>query len=431
MQAIQPKHATPAHPTDDFEFEDLFQHGSLGKSPCFPSSITDDQAFSDTLDSTAHLETVEEDIGGEEEYDDDPEVPVLSVPLSPSMSVGISTTMSMDDFTVLALVGKGGFGKVHQVLHKKTNTIMAMKTLSKKYLISKDAVKDTLMEKNILRRVRHPYVVKLQYAFQSALNVHLVMDFVNGGHLLFHMKRLQVLPEHQARFYIAEIVLALEHLHTLDIVHRDLKPENCLLDAQGHCVLTDFGFARDDVKGLSCSSFCGTLEYMAPEVIKKNKYGKPADWWSLGILLYDMLAGQPPFQHANDHVLQNKILNAPLKMPVFFSAPAKSLVTMLLQRNIEKRLKVADIKAHKFFRNTDWEKMKNREARPPFIPPISKGVYDVGNFDKRLINTKLSESPARSPLSPTQQLWFQGFSYAGSPLIPSVIGGSDGQALLL
>jgi serine/threonine protein kinase len=230
------------------------------------------------------------------------------------------------------------------------------------------------------------------------------------------MHKEAIFSESQAKFYIAQVILALEHLHSLDIIHRDLKPENCLLDASGHCVLTDFGFAKENViTPESCSSFCGTLEYMAPEVVKKNKYGKPADWWSVGILLYDMLMGHPPFQHKNDATLYRKILNDKLRLPNYLSLECQSLLKGLLQRDIKLRLTIKEIKAHKFFNGQGWAKMLRKEIRPPIVPVITKGEYDTSNFEARFVNAKLTDSIPNSPLSTSQQLQFQGFSYVKSP----------------
>jgi len=349
---------------------------------------------------------------------------VESPPLDPPRieSIKISAHIVPESFTKLVLVGKGGFGSVHQVLYKDTNEVFAMKSLKKKHLIATHSVDNTKAEKDILRKIRHPFVVRLHYAFQSESRLYLVMDFVNGGHLLHHMHKETLFSEVQARFYIAQVILALEHLHSQNIIHRDLKPENCLLDSSGHCVLTDFGFAKENVTSLeSCSSFCGTLEYMAPEVVKKNKYGKPADWWSVGILLYDMLAGHPPFQHDSDTVLIKKILSGYLNMPKHLSGDCKSLLKGLLQRDTKQRLRMGQIKSHPFFKAVNWKKMLNKEIRPPIIPITKRGERDISNFDTKFTKTKISESIPNSPLSTSQQLQFQGFSYV-SPGVLDVAG---------
>jgi serine/threonine protein kinase len=434
------------HSATDFQFEDLF----LSSSPA--------QGFWNAPDSAAaeiqaeSFGTTQEDIGEEQDYSSDeeevekkgkvegeapapvpgPSAPVSSIAITIQVNsdsvvseaptietVKIMKNVASDSFTKLVLVGKGGFGSVHQVVHKSTNEIFAMKSLKKRHLIKTNSVRDTMTEKDVLRKIRHPFVVRLHYAFQSTSKLYLIMDFVNGGHLLHHMHKETLFSEAQGKFYISQVILALEHLHSLNIIHRDLKPENVLLDASGHVVLTDFGFAKENVTtGESCSSFCGTLEYMAPEVVKKNKYGKAADWWSVGILLYDMLTGAPPFQHENDAVLVKRIVSGHLPMPKFLTNDAQSLLKGLLQRDIKKRFKVGTIKGHPFFKGMNWKKMLNKEVSPPMIPITKKGTYDTSNFDAKFTKTKLTGSAPDSPLSSSLQLQFQGFSYARSPGSP-------------
>lgn len=400
----------------EFTFEDLF-----------PSSPVEGSWNTPDITSSCLELCIEEDIGGELEYNEENTEEGQGVGASNSSEscatakpLKMSKNVAQESFSTLAMVGKGGFGKVHQVVFKETNEIFAMKTLKKKYLIETKSVDNTLAEKDILRKIRHPFIVRLHYAFQSDSKLHLVMDFINGGHLLHHLHKESIFSEAQAKFYLAEVILALEHLHELNIIHRDLKPENVLLDSSGHCVLTDFGFAKEDVlTGESCSSFCGTLEYMAPEVVKKNKYGKLADWWSVGILMYDMLVGHPPFQHKNDNVLYRKIMNDKLRLPSYLSAECVALMKGLLQRDLKKRFTIKEIKEHTFFKKLDWAKILRKEVRPPIIPITRKGMMDTSNFDPKLVNNKfLIDSAESSPLSTSQQLQFQGFSYVKSPSIP-------------
>jgi serine/threonine protein kinase len=404
----------------EFKFEDLFPSSPVAGSWDIPD-----------VASSRMEACTEEDIGEEQDYDEEDMEEEQGgnttttytsggSPTLPAEPIKMSRNIGPQSFSTLALVGKGGFGKVTQVVFKETNEIFAMKILKKKHLIQTHSVDNTIAEKDILRKIRHPFVVRLHYAFQSDSKVHLVMDFVNGGHLLHHMHKEAIFSELQAKFYIAEVILALEHLHELNIIHRDLKPENVLLDPSGHCVLTDFGFAKENVMTPeSCSSFCGTLEYMAPEVVKKSKYGKPADWWSVGILLYDMLVGHPPFQHKNDNALYKKILSDKLKLPSYMSKDCVALIKGLLQRELKQRFTVNDIKAHKFFKGIDWAKMLRKEIRPPIVPIVKKGALDIGNFDPQIVTTRLNDSgPENSPLSTSQQLQFQGFSYVKTPSNP-------------
>lgn len=395
---------------DEFQFDELF----LSRSPQHPGSSSSSLEVNDGI-----LGGVEVDIGKLNE-----EIPeVVQEQSADALKVSaevvkITNSISYDSFTIRSLVGSGAYGKVRQVVKKDSKEIFAMKTLRKKHIINANCVENTMSEKDILRKVKHPFVVRLHYAFQTPEKLYLIMDFVNGGHLLHHLRRETMFNEKQARFYIAEVILAIEHLHSLDIIHRDLKPENVLLSAQGHCVLTDFGFAKENVVDPdSCSSFCGTLEYMAPEVIKKNRYGKAADWWSVGILLYDMLCGQPPFRHANDAQLYERILVGKLVIPKYFTNQCESLVRGLLQRDIKKRFTVEKIKSHPFFKTINWTQLGNLEISPPFMPDVKKGAMDVTNFDKTLTKMAFGESPSSasaSPISNSLQAKFAGFSYARS-----------------
>eukprot|EP01111_Echinosteliopsis_oligospora_P006567 TRINITY_DN2077_c0_g1_i1.p1 TRINITY_DN2077_c0_g1~~TRINITY_DN2077_c0_g1_i1.p1 ORF type:complete len:435 (+),score=104.41 TRINITY_DN2077_c0_g1_i1:159-1463(+) len=409
---------------DEFQFEDMF----TSSSPTFITADSLSAQFQiDLQDATEEDIGAEDDISDtevdeEEEEEGGEEITIPTTPEEVALansfkeSIAIKNTIGVESFTVLAQVGKGGFGRVHQVVYNKTNEVFAMKTLRKRHLIKTNSVDNTMAEKDILRKVRHPFIVKLHYAFQTDHKLHIVMDFVNGGHLLHHLHREGIFSEHQAKFYLAEVILALEHLHKLNIIHRDLKPENCLLDSSGHCVLTDFGFAKENVKSLDCSSFCGTLEYMAPEVVKKNKYGKSADWWSVGILLYDMLVGHPPFQSKNDHALFKKILNEPLKMPNHITLSCQSLIRGLLQRDLKKRLKLVEIKNHSFFKGMNWVKMLNKEIKPPIVPVTKDGLYDLSHFDVDNVTPVPDLSPGTSPcLSSSQQLQFKGFTYVKTP----------------
>jgi len=215
-----------------------------------------------------------------------------------------------DDFRSLRTIGEGAYGKVYQVQDKVTRKIYAMKVLKKSHLLKKKAISCTMTERDILTKVRHPLIIKLYCTFQTAERVGFVMEYINGGQLFYHMRKESLFTEDLARFYAAEIIVALEHLHKSNIIHRDLKPENILITSQGHICLTDFGLAKEEVESdEGASTFCGTLEYMSPEMIKGVKYGKPADFWSVGILIYDMLWGQPPFHSKNRKKLQDQILN--------------------------------------------------------------------------------------------------------------------------
>eukprot|EP00899_Mesostigma_viride_P025847 jgi/Mesvir1/6447/Mv19526-RA.2 len=214
----------------------------------------------------------------------------------------------LSDFELLRVVGQGSFGKVFQVLEKSTQQVYAMKVMQKAHVLARNQSGYMKAERDILKAVRHPYIVTLRYSFQSPSKLYLILDFINGGHLFFQLYQQGTFSEELARFYTAEIVLAVQHLHALDIIHRDLKPENILLDHEGHLKVTDFGVAKPAMSDDACTnSMAGTMEYMAPEILLDKGHGKQADWWSVGVLLFEMLTGAPPFTHKNRQKLQEKV----------------------------------------------------------------------------------------------------------------------------
>jgi RAC serine/threonine-protein kinase len=293
-------------------------------------------------------------------------------------------TITLDDFKTLKVIGKGSFGTVFLVQKKDAANIYAMKVLNKKAIIERQELEHTKAEKNILQKLVHPFLVNLHYAFQTDDKVVFVMDYVNGGELFFHLQRDRKFPEERVRFYIAEIVLGLEYLHANGVLYRDLKPENILLTDEGHICLTDFGISKEGLESddARTATFCGTPEYLAPEVLECNGYGKAIDWWSLGTLMYEMLNGLPPFYSQDVQTMYTKIMTAKLEIPEGISPEAGLLLQGLLQRDPEKRLADArQIKAHPFFASIDFDKLAAKELTPPFIPPV-RGKDDTSLIDE-------------------------------------------------
>lgn len=310
--------------------------------------------------------------------------------------------LTVDDFELLKVVGKGSFGKVMQVKKKDTGKIYAMKVLKKQHLVARKQVAHTQTERRVLENIDHPFIVSLRFAFQTASKLYMVLDYFTGGELFFHLKNHGRFSEARAKFYAAEIVLALKCLHDHAIVYRDLKPENVLLDEGGHIRLTDFGLSKESVGVQQLThTFCGTPEYLAPEVIHGTGYGPAVDWWSLGTLLYEMLTGLPPFYNQNLHVMYEKIIRARLTFPSHMSPEGKDLLTKLLDRNPATRLGSAqedarEVMRHPFFADIDWEGLMNKTVEPPFKPTVTEGKMDVGNVDEEFKSEKPQDTPVQN-----------------------------------
>jgi len=278
-------------------------------------------------------------------------------------------------------------GKVFLVREIKSGEMFALKVLRKDNIIKRNQVEHTRTERNVLGYVHHPFIVGLNMAFQSKDKLYFVLDYCAGGELFFHLSKVGKFPEPRAGFYAAEIVLAIEYVHELDIIYRDLKPENVLLDARGHVRLTDFGLSKEGISSCSsgASSFCGTPEYLAPEILNRKGHGRAVDWWSLGALLYEMLSGLPPFYCRDREKLFEKIRKGHLEYPRCLSAKAQALLRGLLTKDPHKRLgsgsqDAGEIMQHTFFSDIDWDKLANGRVPPPWDPPIH-GSLDTSQFD--------------------------------------------------
>jgi len=320
-----------------------------------------------------------------------------------------------DDFELLKVIGKGSFGKVMQVKKKDDGQIYAMKVLRKEAIIARKQVDHTRAEKAILQKIDHPFIVKLNYAFQTEEKLYMVLDFVNGGELFFHLKKEGKFSEERVRLYSAEIALALHHLHSRDIVYRDLKPENILIDADGHICITDFGLSKEISSDEVTHTFCGTPEYLAPEVLKGQGHGCPVDWWSLGTLIYEMLTGLPPFYSQNINIMYQKILNGELRFPETMSPDACSLLEGLLTRDPAKRFgsDFNVIKNHPFFADLDWDKLERKEIDPPFKPEVY-GKEDTDQIDPMFTSEAAVDSLVESSaLTGEEAAQFDGFTYVG------------------
>lgn len=303
------------------------------------------------------------------------------------------------DFEFLKLIGRGTFGRVFQVRKKDTKRIYAMKVLSKREIIAKKEVAHTIGERKILQRsLDSPFLVGLKFSFQTDTDLYLVTDFKSGGELFWHLQRETRFSEERARFYVAELILALEHLHKYDIVYRDLKPENILLDATGHVALCDFGLSKPDLRSDELTNtFCGTTEYLAPEVLlDEHGYSKLVDFWSLGVLLFEMCCGWSPFYAEDTQQMYKNICFGKIKFPKgVICEDGKQFVKGLLNRNPKHRLgaqrDAAELKAHPFFKTIDWDALARKQVTPPFKPSVESDE-SVANFDPEFTSADMREA---------------------------------------
>ncbi|KAK7864681.1 hypothetical protein R5R35_010944 [Gryllus longicercus] len=336
----------------------------------------------------------------------------------PACSLPRFRKYTVDDFQFLKLLGKGSFGKVMLAELRGTDRHYAVKCLKKDVVLEDDDVECTLIERKVLSLgSKHPYLCHLFCTFQTESHLLFVMEYLNGGDLMFHIQQSGRFAEPRARFYAAEIVCGLKFLHKKGIVYRDLKLDNILLDYEGHVRIADFGMCKLQIfLDRTADTFCGTPDYMAPEIIKGLKYNQCVDWWSFGVLVFEMLVGVSPFTGCDEDELFWSICNEQPQYPRFLSREAHSLLTSLLEKDASKRLGTqgspkGDVPDHVFFRSVDWGELERRELEPPFRPRV-KHPLDVQYFDKAFTAERAELTPVdASILQSMDQAQFQGFSY--------------------
>ncbi|KAL1006551.1 hypothetical protein UPYG_G00073720 [Umbra pygmaea] len=369
-----------------------------------------------TLLQNAHRHVLEDSIGEDDSLSCNEDEGVNEISITNHTKEG-SEKGDPRQFELRKVLGQGSFGKVFLV--KKTTgpdagQLYAMKVLKKATLKVRDRMR-TKMERDILVEVNHPFIVKLHYAFQTEGKLYLILDFLRGGDLFTRLSKEVMFTEEDVKFYLAELALALDHLHSLGIIYRDLKPENILLDEEGHIKLTDFGLSKESIDHENKAySFCGTVEYMAPEVVNRRGHTTSADWWSYGVLMFEMLTGTLPFQGKDRKETMTMILKAKLGMPQFLSSEAQSLLRNLFKRNPTNRLGagpdgVEEIKRHHFYCTIDWNKLFRRELHPPFKPATGR-PDDTFYFDPEFTAKTPKDSPGVPPSANAHQL-FRGFSF--------------------
>ncbi|KAI4904092.1 hypothetical protein NFI96_017557 [Prochilodus magdalenae] len=343
----------------------------------------------------------------------------------PGGGQGGTSSSTMQDFEYLKLLGKGTFGKVILVKERVTGKYYAMKILRKDVIVAKDEVAHTLTENRVLQSSKHPFLTGLKHSFQTNDRLCFVMEYANGGELFFHLSRDRVFSEERARFYGAEIVSALDYLHSeKKVVYRDLKLENLMLDKDGHIKITDFGLCKEGItEEATMKTFCGTPEYLAPEVLEDNDYGRAVDWWGLGVVMYEMMCGRLPFYNQDHEKLFELILMEEIRFPRTLSPEAKALLAGLLQKDPKQRLgggpeDAKEIMQHKFFSGMEWKDVYEKKLAPPFKPQVTSETdtryFDVEFTGQTITITPPGQDESMEAFDCDRRPHFPQFSYSAS-----------------
>nr|CAH8873768.1 unnamed protein product [Trichobilharzia regenti] len=330
---------------------------------------------------------------------------------------------SLNDFEIVKTIGEGNFGKVYLAISRKTNEALAIKVLKKDAVKQRKEVDNVMSERNVLvKSLNHPFLCKLHFSFQSTNKLYFVLDYINGGELFYHIQRERTFAEPRARFYAAQIASALGYLHSENIIYRDLKPENILLDSKGYAILTDFGLCKQNVDNQSTTlTFCGTPEYLAPEILRKQPYDFAVDWWCLGCVIYEMLHGLPPFYSENRVQMYRYILEKSLKIRNSVTPATQDILIRLLQKDKNNRLgsktDFEEISRHRFFKDMDWVKLLDRKLPAPFLPSVTSST-DTRHISPEFVNSPVPNSLIFSVMkaknlrgSSSPDKTFSGFSY--------------------
>ena len=304
-----------------------------------------------------------------------------------------------EDFDFLSVVGRGHFAKVMLAVKRDTGVMYALKVLRKDVIFERSQVAHTKSERRILGQINHPFIVSLHYAFQTEGRLFLALEFCHGGELFNRMRKVKIFPEKDARLYIGEVLLALEYLHRLDVLYRDLKPENVLIDLDGHLKLADFGLSKEALSSDARTyTFCGTPEYMSPEVLLAKGHGTGVDLWALGVLSCELLTGKHPFYTRNREEMYRRVLTLPVPLPSSLSEGATSFVAGLTQKDPSLRLgcgsgSISDVREHAFFvdHGLDFDRMLAKEYEMPWIPKES-GADTLAHFDEAFTRERAEES---------------------------------------
>lgn len=314
--------------------------------------------------------------------------------------------VTLEHFEKLRVIGKGAFGKVHAVMRRDTRKLFAMKCLDKRQIVRQRMLKNVLNEREILSRIDYPLIVNLRFSLQTPTDLYMILDLMQGGDVRYHLKQEKKFSPERAKFYIAQTALSLHYMHQHNLVHRDIKPDNLLLDQEGHCHVTDFNLSvvlgESGVKGVA-----GTRPYMAPEILRKGFYDERVDWWSLGILWYELLYGRVPFSGHDNEALRRNILAKDPNFPKSIDEELLYLLKGLLNKNPDNRLGFDDLKKSKYFVDYDWNALEAKIAEAPWKPNPDRAHVD-GSYD---LDEQFEAKPKKQPLPPEQQKDFDRWDY--------------------
>ena len=326
---------------------------------------------------------------------------------------GDNTPATLEDFKHLKVLGQGSFGKVVLVKNENNNKLYAMKILDKSYIVKKNQVSHTQTERVLLEKLKHPFIVRLNYAFQDSKKLYFITEFLQGGELFFHLRRNSGYKENAVRFYMAQILLALEYMHNNNYIYRDLKPENILIDKEGNIKLTDFGLSKILPPHENTTyTMCGTDEYLAPEILFGKGYDKTCDWFSFGVVIFEMFCGYHPFKSKGQKI-DPQIYLSKTYIPDKVGKTARDLIEKLFVCNPQKRLgyKSADeVKNHPFFKGIDFDKVLRKEYKPPFIPKL-KDNTDLRYFDENYTKLNIEHNSTNNEEEGKDEYNFDGFSF--------------------
>ena len=338
----------------------------------------------------------------------------------------VTVKLSYQDFEPLKLIGTGSFGKVLLVKYNSNNNLYAMKVLNKSQIKLKKQEENTKNERDLMVKLNNPFILSIKFAFQDESKLYIVSEFLQGGDLFYHLHHSTInLTEEVAKFYIIELILGLEFLHQNNVIFRDLKPENILLDSEGHIRISDFGLSKIlENSRDKAYTLCGTLKYLAPEILKNKGYEKSVDWWSLGCIFYEMLMGHLPFK-INGNVIDPEVFEEKIKFNDNMNPLLVDLISQLLAVNPKKRIGYGDsdakkIKEHQYFSDVDWNKYLNKEIEPPFVPKLD-GDMDLRYFDKSFTDEPVNSDRATIMSGSNRTSEYNGFTYMAQSIGKDIV----------